>query len=762
MSDRLSDHHRAMLEASAIDPAIIEERGYWTATTKAELQRLGFGTAQRNVPALVIPIYDVHGDVRLYQARPDTPRVKDGRTIKYETPAKAGLVLDVPRSIRDKLGDPGVPLWVTEGSKKVDAAISHGLACIGVVGVYGWRGTNDAGGKTALADMEWIAWNDGRKVHLAFDSDAMEKVEVHQALGRFAALLASKGAKVRYVYIPSTDGRKVGLDDYLAGGGRIDELLRNATDELERLPGDEPDAEPDWEPSPEALSAGKRLLDAPDLLERAGETIRALGVAGDLINAQILYLALNSRFLPQPINAAIVGPSSAGKSHLVKNVVATFPESATYTLDSMSERALIYSEVDLKHRYLIVTEAAGLHYDGIGAMLMRALTWGGDLRYSTVVKTNAGPQAVEIHREGPTGLITTTTKKIEAELETRLLTVHVADTADVTRQIMLANARRRNGNQPEPPDLEPWHALQWWLATEGDHEVTIPYAERLAELLPADLVRMRRDHEQIDNLISASAILHQRQRERDERGRIVATRADYELVYGLTAGIFGAIAAEGVTPVIRETVLAVRMQTGDKPTCSIQQIAGHLGLAHSTAQSRVYRAVRGGWIVNEEQGKGKPARLSVGDPLPEERPALPNPDDLFDNTHTTTTSDAESVSRYAAHSADADAANEPTDTVPSTDLDPPTYRQRTEPLVGTHSADAGAENGERTDLPTGELSAGERVLIVVNYGRFKECRHCKGHDWWWTVEEGPGADYCLHCVPPPADARIEREVGARA
>lgn len=191
---RLLDHHRAMLEASAIDPDIIEERGYFSAEKKSEVQALGFGRAQCNVPALAIPIYDVHGELRLYQARPDTPRVKDGRTIKYETPAKAGLVLDVPRSIREKLQDPSVPLWVTEGSKKVDAALSHGLCCIGVIGVYGYRHTNAHGGKVAVPDLQYIAWN-GRKVFLAFDSDAMEKPQVHQALTEFAALIASLGGR---------------------------------------------------------------------------------------------------------------------------------------------------------------------------------------------------------------------------------------------------------------------------------------------------------------------------------------------------------------------------------------------------------------------------------------------------------------------------------------------------------------------------------------------------------------------------------------
>ena len=50
------------------------------------LRQLGFSTAQQRVPALVIPLWNVHGDVAFHQARPDYPRLRDGKPVKYETP----------------------------------------------------------------------------------------------------------------------------------------------------------------------------------------------------------------------------------------------------------------------------------------------------------------------------------------------------------------------------------------------------------------------------------------------------------------------------------------------------------------------------------------------------------------------------------------------------------------------------------------------------------------------------------------------------
>ena len=77
-----------------------------------------------------------------------------------------------------------------------------------------------------------------------------------------------------------------------------------------------------------------------------------------------------------------------------------------------------------------------------------------------------------------------------------------------------------------------WRDLQAWIGAQ-DNRVTIPFAPRLAELVPPVAVRLRRDFATVLNLIKAHAVLHQRTRERDAAGRIVATLADYAVVRDL-------------------------------------------------------------------------------------------------------------------------------------------------------------------------------------------------------------------------------------
>ena len=211
--------HAKLLAYSAIAPEVARARGYVSVDTKKRLENLGFERYQRRVPGLLIPGHRADGSVWGYQYRPDDPRVtKAGSVIKYETPKDQRNGIDIPPGARDQIGDPSVPLLVTEGSRKADAAVSAGLACLSLNGVYGWRGRNGRGGRLAVADWHDIALN-GRRVVLAFDSDVVRKRMVQQALVELAGYLISKGAAVEYLHLPDGGGAKTGLDDYIAEHG---------------------------------------------------------------------------------------------------------------------------------------------------------------------------------------------------------------------------------------------------------------------------------------------------------------------------------------------------------------------------------------------------------------------------------------------------------------------------------------------------------------------------------------------------------------
>jgi hypothetical protein len=222
----LLPHHRAYLHDRAVDDEAIAARGYWTATKGAELGRLGFAVKQRIVPSLVIPLYGLDGTIVGYQTRPDEPRIGDnGKPVKFESPAGGTVVLDVPRAREEELRSVSRSLWITEGAAKVDAAVSAGLTCVGLLGVNCLRATAE-GVRTILPDLHRLPLEE-RKVVIAFDADVMEKPTVHAALEALAGYLESRGAIVHALYLPALGGDEhTGLDDYLAAGHSVDELWR--------------------------------------------------------------------------------------------------------------------------------------------------------------------------------------------------------------------------------------------------------------------------------------------------------------------------------------------------------------------------------------------------------------------------------------------------------------------------------------------------------------------------------------------------------
>jgi hypothetical protein len=244
-TDVLSTAHRQMLSAeSGISEEVIKARGYVTVAHKADVTRLGFGAAQAQVPALLMPLWTVDGEVGSYQLRPDVPRQSKGKVVKYETPYRSRIRLDINPLARPWLRDMTRPLFITEGIKKGDAAVSHGLCCIALIGVSNWRGSDDGNAVAELPDWEAVPLKraDGspRIIYICFDSDVLQKREVRIALRRLKRFLTRRGADVRIIYLPAQNGgAKQGMDDFFAAGHTVDELLTYARTGLQGIEDDE-------------------------------------------------------------------------------------------------------------------------------------------------------------------------------------------------------------------------------------------------------------------------------------------------------------------------------------------------------------------------------------------------------------------------------------------------------------------------------------------------------------------------------------------
>ena len=239
--DSLStEHYGEIIVDSAVHQDVAAARGYRTLTgTAQDMEDLeSYGFAPRQIqredffPALLIPMYNAHGEVSGHQVKSASPRVRikpDGTTspIKYETPKGKPIVLDVPDFTRKRwMEDETASIWITEGVKKTDCLVSQGMATIGLTGVYNWR--NKSG---TLGDWEDVPIK-GRNMVICFDADAASNRNVQGAMARLGAWLRSRGALgVKFIVVPGTVGETAvkGVDDFFCAGGTLPVLAEAAT-----------------------------------------------------------------------------------------------------------------------------------------------------------------------------------------------------------------------------------------------------------------------------------------------------------------------------------------------------------------------------------------------------------------------------------------------------------------------------------------------------------------------------------------------------
>ena len=139
-----------------------------------------------------------------------------------------------------------------------------------------------------------------------------------------------------------------------------------------------------------------------------------------------------------------------------------------------------------------------------------------------------------------------------------MVQVQVTDSAAQTEAVMKAKALQAEmGGHSATVNPERWHAAASWLSLEGERWVRVPYASVLVAPIPKEEVRMRRDFTQVLSFVEAHAFLHQRSRERDEDGAVLANRDDYAAAYRLLGSAL-AVTMNSVTDAERETVEAVQ------------------------------------------------------------------------------------------------------------------------------------------------------------------------------------------------------------
>lgn len=187
----------------------------WCSAADAISLEIWFGYTP---PTLLIPYTDPWGskwDFLRGRALRDPPTIPKGYR-KYGQRKGSPLRAYFPTldtNWPSILTDPTHPLIFTEGELKAAKACKEGFPTIGLGGVWNFGGGKR--GTQFIEELDRIEW-ENRKVYIAYDSDAADKVQVQEARQALANRLIQRGAYVFDIKIPELKkGQKVGLDDYL-------------------------------------------------------------------------------------------------------------------------------------------------------------------------------------------------------------------------------------------------------------------------------------------------------------------------------------------------------------------------------------------------------------------------------------------------------------------------------------------------------------------------------------------------------------------
>ena len=107
----------------------------------------------------------------------------------------------------------------------------------------------------------------------------------------------------------------------------------------------------------EAREAAKEFLESPDLIRTLTSDFKTIGICREDGPATLLYLTGSSRRLRKPLAVIFQGGSSSGKSLVVENVAALFPEEAVVLATQITPQALFYMPPgSLSHKFVVCGE----------------------------------------------------------------------------------------------------------------------------------------------------------------------------------------------------------------------------------------------------------------------------------------------------------------------------------------------------------------------------------------------------------------------
>ena len=355
--------------------------------------------------------------------------------------------------------------------------------------------------------------------------------------------------------------------------------------------------------SNEIISKARALLRQPNLLGKFIEDTSSVYIGREKERRLLKLITVTRKIAnsTKGIGCIVTANSSVGKSELVKTILATMDKADSAEYTKITSNNLLYRRKPLNAKVLTVYELNG---SDLSYMNIRTALSEGRLSVAGVEKDTQGNLEDKEHSIDAKGLVflsTTTKTKIDQELLTRIVAINLEHSERLARAVYKQKAKIANGEINNNDKLAVWRAADRLLKPQ---EVVIPFVSILAEQFPTDESRFMRDYDKIIMLIKASAILHQYQRDKDNKGKLIATLDDYTAVCELQNLLFEFKFDERLNEFMR-----IIKQSGGAITKG--ELANISKLDKDTLNRRIRQLKANGYV--EVEGRGKKAKIILID-----------------------------------------------------------------------------------------------------------------------------------------------------
>lgn len=268
------------------------------------------------------------------------------------------------------------------------------------------------------------------------------------------------------------------------------------------------------------------FLENRNLMQAIDEMLETAGIIGEAGTRLTAFIIAASYKHHNPLHLILQGGSGSGKTHLINTVAACIPEDRILNLTRLSSMSLYYLDSEeITDRLLIVQDLDGLNDESLYSLreLQSAKSISNFRPYKDRKSGDIKTGAKEV-RGSFASLMATTHGEIYFDNFSRSVVLGVSEDAEQTRRITEYQNKKRAGIIDPDTEHEARRLLRELHHLLKPHEVINPYAHLLA--LPVGGMMLRRLNDQFLGFTEMVTLLHQYQREKDGRGRLITAKED--------------------------------------------------------------------------------------------------------------------------------------------------------------------------------------------------------------------------------------------